>query len=139
MPLLALAMISLCTYSYFELEHHLPYPTLEEITSNYQFYVGKRISIFGTVTSATENACVISTDGSNFTVAPISTKVGDKAEVLGTLGENYRITTEKVVAYDRVSYYSIFLRSLVGAALLAFFFLKNWRFKIKRFKFVGRK
>jgi hypothetical protein len=49
------------------------------------------------------------------------------------------MAAEKVLVYERMSYYMEFGRSLVGAALLAFFFLMYWKFKIKKFKFIGRK
>jgi len=87
----------------------------------------------------TEETCVISAGNLNFTIDHIPTRVGDKVEVLGRLGENYRIAVEKVLVYERMSYFMEFCRSLVGAALLAFFFLMYWKFKIKKFKFVGRK
>lgn len=138
-PLLVLALISLCVYSYFESEHHLPYPTTDEVRSNYQVYVGKQVSISGTVVSAAENVGVVSSGGLNFTVGPLLSNVGDKVEVLGTLGENYRVTAEKSVVYGKLSYYSIFPRSLIGAILLAFFFLISWKFDLKKFRFAERK
>jgi len=136
-PLLALLMLSLCIYSYFELEHHSPFPGVGKIESDYRFYVGKRVLILGTVKSSGEDACIISTDSHDFAIAPIPAKFGDKVEVLGVLEENHRIATEKVLVYERLNYYSIFLRSSMGVVLLVWFFFRNWRFEIRRFKFMG--
>ncbi len=136
--LLLIAMISLCVYSSYEYPKNLPYPTVDEIVSNYQKNVGEKISIFGTVTRATSDTSVVSTGKSIFEVKPMMAKVGDKAEILGTLELDYQIRAESVLVYDGPSYYSIFARSLIGAGLLILIFLKNWKFKFKVFKFVER-
>ena len=90
--LLLLAIVSLCTYSGFEYERHLPYPTRKEIVSDYQRYIGKTVSIYGTVKSITENSSVVYSSGLNFTVAPLEAKAGDLVEILGRLG---RTTTSR--------------------------------------------
>ena len=136
-PLL-IVLLSLCLYSNSEYSRHLPYPSLDEIASNYQLHVGGMVSISGTVTSSARNSSVVSAGKWSFEVSPLVAKVGDKAEVLGRLKSNYRITAEKVVVQDSAGYYSIFLRSLIGAGLLAFVFLKSWKFDAKRFRFEGR-
>ena len=80
-PLLALALVTLSSYSYFELEHHLPYPAIAEIESDYQSYVGEYVSIYGVVVKTTEEGSVISSDGLEFTVNSITANVGDRVEV----------------------------------------------------------
>jgi len=137
-PLLVLVLISLSTYSYLEMGNHLPYPTMKEIRTDYRAHLGERVSIFGRVVGTAGDAGVVTSDGLSFTVVPLTAKVGDLAEVLGILGEDYRITAEKSLVYEGLSYYSTFLTSLVGAALLAFFFLKNWKFDLRKFRFVRR-
>ncbi len=135
--LLLLVLFSLCLYSHLEYERHLPYPNGVDVISNQKGQVGM-VFIFGTVTSSSEDTSVVSSGGYNFTVKPMTARVGDKAEVLGMLESDYRISAEKTVVYNPTSYYLIFVRSLVGAALLAFVFLKGWKFEARRFKFVER-
>jgi len=136
--LLLIALVSLCAYSYLEANKHSPYPGTGEIKSNYQSYVDKQITIFGDVTAINGDAAIVSSDGLNFNVQPINAAVGDKVEVLGVLGEEYNITATEVLTYDRLSYYAVFLRSLVGAGVLAVFFLKNWAPNFKKFRFEER-
>lgn len=137
-PLILLALISLCAYSYFEVDKHAPYPGTGEIRSNYQSYVGKYVSIFGDVTSVDQDEVTISSDGLDFKVQPLQAAIGDKVEVFGVLEENYHIAAVNSLAYDKPSYYAIFMRSLIGAALLTFFFLKNWKFDPRKFIFKER-
>lgn len=135
--LLAIAFLSL--YSHLEYKRHLPYPTRREISMDYQSYVGREVFVFGTVASVTENGAIVSSGELNFTVTPLVAKVGDLVEVLGTLGENYSMSSRRVVVYDRASYYSEFVRSLVGAVILIFVFFKSWKFTARKFRFAERR
>jgi hypothetical protein len=87
---------------------------------------------------ANGDVVTVSSEGLVFTVQPLRAVVGDKVEVLGILGEDYNITAIQTLTYDRLSYYSIFLRSLAGVGLLTFFFLKNWASDAKKFRFKER-
>ncbi|MEW6221773.1 MAG: hypothetical protein AB1476_00420 [Candidatus Hadarchaeota archaeon] len=137
--LLLLAIAALSIYSGLEYKRHRPYPTSDEIASGYQSYVGREVFVFGTVASVAENGVVVSSGELNFTVAPLSAKAGDLVEVLGTLGENYRLASSSVVVYDRASYYLELARSLAGAAILVFVFFRSWKFAAKKFMFVERR
>ena len=137
-PLILLALISLCAYSYFEMENHEPYPGTDEIRSNYQAYIGKQVSIFGDVTEIDQHTVTISSDGLNFKTQSLNAAIGDKVEIIGVLQEDYNITISNSLVYDRLGYYSVFLRSLAGVALLAFLFLKSWKFDARKFRFTER-
>lgn len=133
--LLLLVLLSLCIYSYLEYEHHIPYPNGVDVVSGRKGQATV-VFIFGTVTDTMGKTSVVSAGGYNFTVTPITAKVGDKVEVLGRLEENCRITAEKTVVYDSTNYYLLFVRSLAGAGLLVFVFFKSWKFEWRKFKFV---
>lgn len=137
-PLILLALISLCAYSYFEMENHKPYLGTDEIRSNYQAYIGKQVSIFGDVTEINQHTVTISSGGLNFRAQPLNAAIGDKVEIVGVLEGNYNITISQSLVYGRLGYYSVFLRSLVGAALLGLFFLKSWKFDARKFRFSER-
>ncbi len=137
-PLIILALALLCAYSFIDAGNHSPYLGVGEIRSDYQAVVGKQVAIFGDVVSVDGDGGVVSSGGLDFTVRPMLAKVGNKVEVLGVLGSSYDISADQTLAYDSLSYYAVFLRSLAGAALLAFVFLKSWSFDRQKFSFKER-
>ena len=80
-------------------------------------------------------------DGENtiFVVLPnsnVDVGVGDKVEVLGTLGPDYQISAEKMIVSKRWKHEFVYIRSFIALILLIFVFMRNWKFNIKRMEFV---
>jgi|Deesub1362A_J573_1020465.scaffolds.fasta_scaffold02594_5 hypothetical protein len=135
-------LISLNTYYYLYHEKHEEYPGNEEVVEG---FTGK-VSIGGTVIT------VIGKDSSGFYIlvehghksktikilSNFNVEKGDKVEVLGLLHQD-KITPEKIMVYKKWSYYSIFIRSALAIPIVAYVFLKHWRFDLRDMRFKRRK
>lgn len=134
LPLIVL-LFMLCFYGNLEYKKHLPYPTGSMIAEDYQAYIGKEVFIFGDVVEVRGGEAKISAEKLIFSAAPLSVKNGDLVEIVGILGENYVISVKQSLSYDRLSYYLVFIRSIVGAVILIAVFSTSWRFSWRRFRF----
>ncbi len=115
------------------------------ITSDYPKYIGKTVSIYGEVVGVYSTTFQLSAKHNGktaiFTVLPdssVEVERGDKVEVLGTLGPDYRIAAEKMIVSKRWKYEFVFIRSFIALLFLLFVFMRNWKFDFHRIEFVRR-
>ena len=140
---LLLILFLLCAYHQTNHEYHREYPSLKDIVANYEKYIGETISISGEVVGVHSATFQLleREDGENtiFVVLPnsnIDVGVGDKVEVLGTLGPDYQISAEKMIVSKRWKHEFAYIRSFIALIFLIFVFMRNWKFNIKRMEFV---
>ncbi|MDI6886178.1 MAG: hypothetical protein QMD22_07550 [archaeon] len=118
--------------------YHREYPSVKNMVSDYSKYIGETASISGEVVGvpSTTFQLLERYDDKNaiFTVLPdsnVDVDIGDKVEVLGSLGPDYQISAEKIIVLKRWKYEFTFIRSLIALILLVFIFLRNWKFDFK--------
>ncbi len=140
---LLLILFLLCAYHQTNHEYHREYPSLKDIVANYEKYIGETASISGEVVGVHSATFQLleREDGENtiFVVLPnsnVDVGVGDKVEVLGTLGPDYQISAEKMIVSKRWKHEFVYVRSFIALILLIFVFMRNWKFNIKRMEFV---
>lgn len=140
---LLLILFLLCAYHQTNHEYHREYPSLKDIVPNYEKYIGETASISGEVVGvhSTTFQLLEREDGENtiFVVLPnsnVDVGVGDKVEVLGTLGPDYQISAEKMIVSKRWKHEFVYIRSFIALIFLIFVFMRNWKFNIKRMEFV---
>ena len=140
---LLLILFLLCAYHPTNHEYHREYPSLKDIVANYEKYIGETASISGEVVGVHSATFQLleREDGENtiFVVLPnsnIDVGVGDKVEVLGTLGPDYQISAEKMIVSKRWKHEFVYIRSFIALIFLIFVFMRNWKFNIKRMEFV---
>jgi len=140
---LLLILFLLCAYHQTNHEYHREYPSLKDIVANYEKYIGETASISGEVVGVHSATFQLleREDGENtiFVVLPnsnIDVGVGDKVEVLGTLGPDYQISAEKMIVSKRWKHEFVYIRSFIALIFLIFVFMRNWKFNIKRMEFV---
>ena len=135
----------LCAYYQTNHEYHREYPSLKDIVMNYEKYIGETISISGEVVDvhSTTFQLLEREDGENtiFVVLPksnVDVDIGDKVEVLGTLGPDYQISAEKMIVSKRWKHEFVYVRSFIALIFLVFVFMRNWKFDLMRIEFVRR-
>jgi len=140
---LLLILFLLCAYHQTNHEYHREYPSLKDIVANYEKYIGETASISGEVVGVHSATFQLleREDGENtiFVVLPnsnVDVDIGDKVEVLGTLGPDYQISAEKMIVSKRWKHEFVYVRSFIALILLIFVFMRNWKFNIKRMEFV---
>ena len=142
---LLLILFLLCAYYQTNHEYHREYPSLKDIVANYEKYIGETISISGEVVGvhSTTFQLLEREDGENtiFVVLPksnVDVDIGDKVEVLGTLGPDYQISAEKMIVSKRWKHEFVYVRSFIALIFLVFVFMRNWKFDLMHIEFVRR-
>jgi len=118
----------LSTYHYLNHDRHEAYPENEEVING----VEGTVFVGGTVIAAGSDAFTLRlTQGSASKVitiiSPAPVASGDKVEVLGMLNGDELIPQEMIVS-TKWSHHAIYLRSLLGLALVLFVFSRYWTF-----------
>jgi hypothetical protein len=137
---LLLILFLLCAYHQTNYEYHSEYPSVKMITSDYPKYIGETASISGEVVGMHSITFQLleREDGKNtiFTVlsdSNVDVDIGDKVEVLGSLGPDYQIYAEKIIVSKKWKYEFVFIRSFIAFILLIFVFMRNWKFDSQLF------
>ena len=144
---LALPLVSvllfLCIYHEMNWEHHLEYPSIKDIVSDYPEHLNEPIAIAGRVvhTDKSNFDLLLDYDGKEaiFSIwSEVSVQEGDRVEVLGALGPDYHVAAEKIIVYKKWKYYWVNIRSALAIPLLLFILLRNWRLDIRQLRLIRR-
>lgn len=117
-------------------------PGTNSIVNNYP--EGQTISVSGTVTKtfskgfylkdSADSQTVIYTVYSDAQISP-----GDKIQVLGLLGPDYKINAKQIKVIEQWNYYFLLLRSFLAFLFLVFIFNRYWKFDFKEKIFIRRR
>jgi hypothetical protein len=145
---LFLILSLLCVYYQTNHEYHREYPSVKSIVANYSKYIGETVSVSGEVVGVDSTTafqllkkCEDGNRNAIFTVLHdpnVDVDIGDKVEILGTLGPNYQIYAEKIIVSKRWKHEFVYIRSFIALIFLILVFMRNWEFNIKRVEFVRR-
>lgn len=148
---LLIAILGLCVHYGATYEEGWPYPTGEQLATDYDRHVGERALVFGEVRSVEEEGVVVRVLHSpgEFTTDLVVT--GDEAEALaevgpggivqvyGTLEPNHRMETEAVVVErdpDETLY--ALVASLAGIAVAVGSVARYWRVNVRELRIEAR-
>lgn len=136
--LLLLALIFLIVYYVSNYQQHLENPNTGIILKSYP--LGQTVAVSGEVTSINNGSFTLQDDYHNIQVnytiySPEELSVGDEAEVLGTLEDNYQISASKILVITTFEYNFMLLRSGIAVLIFLFFFFRYWRFDFEKFEF----
>ena len=139
---LVLVLLVLCIYHQMNHLHHKEYPLIKDIVANYPVYLNESVALFGKVVDADKGSFNLLLHYARkkeviFSVlSEVSVQEGDRVEVLGTLGPDYRVTAEKIIVYKNWKYHFISIRSALAIPLLLFILLRNWRVDIRQLRLI---
>ena len=144
---LLLILSLLCAYYQANHGYHREYPSVKSIVANYSKYIGETVSVSGEVVGVHSTAFQLlkkydkGSKTTIFTILPdsdVDVDIGDKVEVLGSLGPDYQIYAEKIIVSKRWKHEFVYIRSFIALIFLILVFMRNWEFNIKRKEFVRR-
>jgi hypothetical protein len=112
-----------------------PYPDAEDLSSEYDSYVGQEVMIFGTVTEANEGGMEMraEADGTSITLQVTGTEAavepGGVVQVYGTLEPGQTIAAERVEVVNSSRWAELYKygASAVGALGFLLLFFRYWR------------
>lgn len=105
-----------------------PYPTDEQIGSNFEAHVGEQAYVWADVTAVDENSFEIETDEFALTVQgpPEEANAGDYVQVYGTLQPGNVIVPERIVVSNQHNRTYMFVVSALAFLLTAGLFVREW-------------
>lgn len=135
---LLMALVLLTAYYVSNYQQHLENPNTSIILESYP--LGQTVAVSGDVTNVNNGSFTLLDEYHytrvNYTVySPEKLSVGDEAEVLGTLEDNYQISASKILVITSFDYNFMLLRSGIAVLIFLFFFFRYWRFDFKKFEF----
>jgi len=136
---LVACLLVLSTYHYLNHDLHKAYPETEDVING----VEGTVSVGGTVVHSSGEAFTLRlTHGSASKIitiiSPMPVASGDKVEVLGMLKGNELIPEEMIVS-TKWAHHALYLRSLLGLALVLFVFVRYWTFDRRRLRFTPKR
>jgi hypothetical protein len=127
--------------SYHAVNHELyeTYPGNGEVISG----VEGAVSVCGTVVDSSDEAFTLRLTHESArkvikVVSPVSVANGDKVEVLGVIQGDELIPEEMIVS-KKWAHHAIYLRSLLGFALVLFVFARYWTFDRRSLRFTTKR
>jgi len=127
--ILVACLLVLSTYHYLNHDRHEAYPENEEVING----VEGTVSVSGTVVDRSDEAFTLRL--TIISLVPVAS--GDKVEVLGVLGDE--LIPEEMIISTKWSHHAIYLRSLLGLALVLIVFVKYWTFDRRSLRFVPKR
>jgi len=129
----------LSTYHYLNHDRHEAYPENEEVING----VEGTVSVSGTVVDRSDEAFTLRlTHGSKSKIITVISLVpvarGDNVEVLGEIHGD-ELIPEKMIVSTKWSHHALYLRSLLGLALVLIVFVKYWTFDRRSLRFVPKR
>lgn len=132
---LSLILGGLFVHAAVTAEQRSPYPDAEDLSSEYDSYIGQQLMVFGTVTETSESGMEIraESDGTSITLTVTGTTAavepGGVVQVYGTLEPDQRITAERieVVNSSRWAEFYKYGASAIGAFGFLLLFVRYWR------------
>ena len=148
--LLVGALLGLCAHYGTNYDKNWPYPTGDQLATEYDTYVDERVLLIGEVVSTNpsdETVTIEVTDDTGETVAKIrvdeisqSVAVGGTVQAYGTLHADRTLTPTTVVVVNHSPWDSQYKlgTSVVGILVAIASFLSHWRPDFRRFVFRQR-
>lgn len=136
--ILLFLLLALMMYSYAE--HNKKDPDMEYILKHFEEYKNTEVSFVGKVINVGDGEIEINLMGSPYTPLDIeikntSVKKGDVVEIVGILDGEVHVTAKKIIATREWKYNLVFVRSLPAIPFVLYFFLRKWKFNVKKFMF----
>jgi len=137
--ILVACLLVLSTYHYLNHDLHKAYPDTEDVING----VEGTVSVGGTVVHSGDEAFTLRlTQGSASKVvtiiSPVPVARGDNVEVLGEIHGD-ELIPEKMIVSTKWSHHALYLRSLLGLALVLIVFVKYWTFDRRSLRFVPKR
>jgi hypothetical protein len=137
--ILVAGLLLLSTYHSVNHDLHEVYPDTEDVING----VEGTVSVYGTVVHSSDEAFTLRlTHGSASKIitiiSPVPVASGDKIEVLGEIRGDELIPEEMIVS-KAWAHYAIYLRSLLGLALVLFVFARYWTFDRRNLRFTTKR
>lgn len=108
-------------------DSHSPYPTIDQLHSDYSRYVGGTHYFWGVVSETTRDSFTTSYYDMEFVVSSTrSVERGDVVQVYGTLRPNQRIDAERIVVSDPTGRSYMFAVSILAALLTFTTVARHW-------------
>jgi hypothetical protein len=109
------------------------YPSETEVVTDYDQYVGDRVSVGGTVNRTGSTELVLTApDGKRFnlTIQNVSTSIspGDRIRVYGTLQSGQTLHAINTVVVPRTALWYTWGVSLLGGLIVLYRVVRDWRF-----------
>jgi len=116
-------------------EQRSPYPDGEDLSSEYESYIGQQLMVFGTVTETSESGIEIRVESDetsitlNVTGTAAAVEPGGVVQVYGTLEPDQRITAERIEVVNSSRWAELYKygASAIGAFGFLLLFFRYWR------------
>ena len=130
LSVLILIFLALCFYYNSNFFKHQEYSSTGTILTSYP--QGHMVFVSGTVADTFNGGFYLNKYKEEKLVrfrvlSSENVSVGDKVEILGILGSNYKIKAIKIVVTPNWNYYYLILRSLAGFLIIILFLWKYWK------------
>jgi hypothetical protein len=137
--LLVACLLVLSAYHAVNHDLHKAYPENEGVI----YGATGTVSVGGTVVHSSDGAFTLRLMHAAASkvitiVSPVPVASGDKVEVLGVLTGDELIPEEMIVS-KKWAHHAIYLRSLLGLALVLFVFARYWTFDRRRLRFMPKR
>lgn len=138
--LIPFILLTLMVYS--STEHNERDPDMEYILKNFEKYNNTQVTFVGKVINLDEEIEInlMEPPYASLTIQAknVSVERGDVIEITGILDGEKHVTAIKVIISKGWKYNLIFIRSIPAIPFALYFFLRRWKFNVKKFKFEGK-
>ena len=123
------AFIALAAYYDTNITYHLDNPRESEVSTNYDAYVGRNVTISGEVVSTGAQSFELKGESSTYTIlSSAAVKPGDHVTVVGTLGPGHQLQAVAMAVSPSVLAALVYVRSFVALIFVSALFFARWRF-----------
>lgn len=112
---------------------HRPYPTVSEVSDDYEDHVGEHVYSWVRVDRVTDEGFVVGQRGRPITVVSDANDVspGDQVQVFGVVRPDRRIEAERVFVSGHLHRMYMFAVSLAGLLWTTVLFARFWRVDVR--------
>jgi membrane protein implicated in regulation of membrane protease activity len=123
------AFVVLAAYYYANVTYHLDVPRESEVSTNYEAYVGRNVTISGEVVSTGAGSFELMGAQDTYTVfSTAAGHPGDQVTVVGTLEPGHELRAVTTYTSSWVLSALVYVRSFIALIFVAALFFAGWRF-----------
>jgi len=123
------AFIALAAYYDANITYHLDNPRESEVSTNYDAYVGRNVTISGEVVSTGAQSFELKGESGTYTIlSSAAVQLGDHVTIVGTLEPGHQLQAVAMFVSPGVLAALVYIRSFIALIFVAVLFFASWRF-----------
>jgi hypothetical protein len=123
------AFVVLAAYYQTNVTQHLDYPRESEVSTNYDAYVGRNVTLSGSVVSTGAQSFTLKMAQSGYVIlSSEAVHPGDQVALVGTLEPGHQLRAVTMFVSPPLLSALVFVRSFIALVFVAVLFFIGWRF-----------